>query len=119
MTELAPDPITPLREPPTGVPPLTDTPAALERVIARLRGGQGPVAADSERASGFRYHVRAELVQLFRRGSGLVLIDARALPELSGVSEALAGVEWVFHAASQDLPCMRECGIRPDLIFDT
>ncbi|MDR2565657.1 MAG: HRDC domain-containing protein [Bifidobacteriaceae bacterium] len=113
------DSIVPLDSPPTGVPPLTDTPAALERAIALLKQGHGPVAADSERASGFRYHVRAELVQLFRRGSGVVLIDARALPNLSSLSAALQGVEWVFHAASQDLPCLRECGLEPSLIFDT
>ncbi|MDR1187282.1 MAG: HRDC domain-containing protein [Bifidobacteriaceae bacterium] len=111
--------VIPLDAPPTGVPPLTDTPQALARAIQALAKGHGPVAADSERASGFRYRARAELVQLFRRGSGLILIDARALPDLSSVSEALAGVEWVFHAASQDLPCLRECGIEPDSVFDT
>ncbi|MDR0594013.1 MAG: HRDC domain-containing protein [Bifidobacteriaceae bacterium] len=111
--------IVPLDAPPTGVPPLTNTAEGLGRAIELLGRGEGPVAADSERASGFRYHVRAELVQLFRRGSGIVLIDARAVPDLGAVSQALRGVEWVFHAASQDLPCLRECGIWPDSIFDT
>jgi ribonuclease D len=115
----APNAITPLNAPPDGLPPLTDNPAELERAIARLQQGDGPVAVDAERASGFRYQARAELVQLFRRGTGLVLIDARALPDLSAVNAALAGVEWVFHAASQDLPCLRECGIDPKTIFDT
>ncbi|MDR1441074.1 MAG: HRDC domain-containing protein [Bifidobacteriaceae bacterium] len=111
--------VIPLDAPPSGVPPITDTPEALERALDLLAAGAGPVAADSERASGFRYYVRAEVVQLFRRGSGLVLIDARALPDLSTVSRALADTEWVFHAASQDLPCLRDCGIEPGRIFDT
>jgi ribonuclease D len=84
-----------------------------------LAGGHGPVAADSERASGFRYGAYAQLVQFFRRGTGLVLIDAVALPDLAAVSQALAGTEWVLHAASQDLPCLRDVGLEPQVLFDT
>jgi ribonuclease D len=87
--------------------------------VAALAQGQGPVAADSERASSYRYSDDAQLVQLFRRGSGIFLIDSAALGDLSTVSQALRGVEWVFHAASQDLPCLRRCGLQPDSIFDT
>ncbi|MDR2252425.1 MAG: HRDC domain-containing protein [Bifidobacteriaceae bacterium] len=111
--------ITPLSAPSGGVPPLVDTPNALDEAAARLAAGQGPVAADAERASGFTYTSRAQLVQLFRRGSGLTLIDAAALPDLRTVMDALSGVEWVFHAASQDLPCLRECGVFPERVFDT
>jgi ribonuclease D len=91
----------------------------LADAIHALNDGEGPVAVDSERASGFRYGQRAQLVQMFRRGTGVILIDPVALPDLSAVTEALRGVEWVFHAASQDLPCLRECGLEPDSIFDT
>jgi ribonuclease D len=31
----------------------------------------------------------------------------------------LASAEWVLHAASQDLPCLAEIGIRPRRLFDT
>ena len=31
----------------------------------------------------------------------------------------MAGEEWVLHAASQDLACLREVGLDPDRIFDT
>jgi ribonuclease D len=47
------------------------------------------------------------------------LIDAAALPDLTSLSQALRGAEWVLHAASQDLPSLRACGIEPDRIFDT
>ncbi len=31
----------------------------------------------------------------------------------------LADSEWVLHAASQDLPSLREVGLRPTRLFDT
>ena len=109
----------PLLEPRGGVPPLVTTGAALAEAVAALAGGWGPVAVDAERASGFRYGQRAFLVQLRRQGVGTVLIDPVACPDLSGLDTALAGVEVVLHAASQDLPCLAELGFRPRVLFDT
>ena len=74
---------------------------------------------DAERASGYRYGQRAYLVQLRRAGAGTVLIDPIACPDLSGLDAALADVEAVLHAASQDLPCLAEIGYRPRTLFDT
>jgi ribonuclease D len=110
---------TPLTAPVGGVPPLIDTPEALATAARALAEGSGPVAVDSERASGFTYTSRAQLVQLFRRGAGVHLIDAAALVDLSSVNQALDGAECVFHAASQDLPCLREVGLEPQAVFDT
>ncbi|ANP50185.1 3'-5' exonuclease [Streptomyces griseochromogenes] len=93
--------------------------AALAEVIAAFAAGSGPVAVDAERASGYRYGQRAYLVQLRREGAGTALIDPVACPDLSGLGEALSGVEWVLHAATQDLPCLREIGMVPTLLFDT
>ncbi len=108
-----------LREPRDGVPePLTDT-AGLDALVARLRDGTGPVAIDAERASGYRYSQRAYLVQLRRAGAGTALIDPIELPDLSGVGAALDGVEWILHAAGQDLPCLAEVGMHPTELFDT
>lgn len=108
-----------LREPRDGVPePLTD-PAALTRLVTSLAGAHGPVALDAERASGYRYSQRAYLVQLRRAGSGTALIDPIALPDLSGVHDALSDTEWILHAASQDLACLAEVGMRPSRLFDT
>jgi ribonuclease D len=109
----------PLLEPREGIPPVVVDEAALAGVIAAFAAGSGPVAVDAERASGYRYGQRAYLVQLRREGAGTALIDPVACPDLSGLGEALAGVEWVLHAATQDLPCLREIGMTPGSLFDT
>ncbi|MFH8337739.1 ribonuclease D [Streptomyces sp. AM6-12] len=110
---------TPLLEPREGVPPVVADEAALARVVAAFAAGSGPVAVDAERASGYRYGQRAYLVQLRREGAGTALIDPIACPDLSALGEALSGVEWVLHAATQDLPCLREIGMLPTRLFDT
>jgi len=92
---------------------------ALAEMIAAFAAGSGPVAVDAERASGYRYGQRAYLVQLRREGAGSALIDPVACPDLSGLGAALSGVEWVLHAATQDLPCLREIGMVPTSLFDT
>ena len=109
----------PLLEPRDGLPSVVETYAALADVTGRLARGQGPVAVDAERASGYRYGQRAYLVQLRRAGSGTVLIDPIACPDLAGVDTALQEAEAVLHAASQDLPCLAEVGFRPRQLFDT
>ncbi len=124
MTDSAPDqrvgarPV-PLLEPRDGVPDPVSTPTGLAAAVARLAAGTGPVAVDAERASGYRYGQRAYLVQLRRRGAGTVMIDPVPLPDLSPIGAAIADTEWVLHAASQDLPCLADVGLRPNRIFDT
>ncbi|MFG3505451.1 HRDC domain-containing protein [Streptomyces sp. NPDC047821] len=109
----------PLLEPREGIPPVVAEEHALAEVIAAFARGTGPVAVDAERASGYRYGQRAYLVQLRREGAGSALIDPVGCPDLSGLGEALAGAEWILHAASQDLPCLREIGMVPTRLFDT
>ena len=109
----------PLTEPRDGVPaPLVDA-GDLAAAVEVLRAGSGPVAVDAERASGYRYGQRAYLVQLRRQDVGTLLIDPTALPDLSDLGAAIGEDEWVLHAASQDLPCLRELGMTPTRIFDT
>ncbi|MFI2205942.1 HRDC domain-containing protein [Streptomyces sp. NPDC020192] len=111
---------TPLLEPREGIPPVVADEAALAEVISAFAAGSGPVAVDAERASGYRYGQRAYLVQLRREGAGTALIDPVAVGgRLSGLGEALSGTEWVLHAATQDLPCLREIGMLPSRLFDT
>jgi ribonuclease D len=94
--------------------------AALSDVAEKLAAGTGPVAVDAERASGFRYSQRAYLVQLRRAGAGTALVDPIPLgSDLHELAPAFAGVEWVLHAASQDLPCLAEVGLAPESLFDT
>ncbi|MCM3501852.1 ribonuclease D [Microbacterium sp. P26] len=93
-----------------------------ERFLAAcetLAGGTGPVAVDVERASGFRYSQRAYLIQVFRREAGVFLFDPSTIEDFSPLQKAIGDVEWVFHAASQDLPSLRERGLEPPRIFDT
>ena len=62
----------PLLEPRDGLPPMVTTARALAEAVAALGAGEGPLAVDAERASGYRYGHRAFLVQLRRRGAGTV-----------------------------------------------
>jgi ribonuclease D len=85
----------------------------------RLADGHGPVAVDVERASGFRYSQRAYLVQVYRRGAGVFLFDPPPIGDFRSIEDAIGAEEWVLHAASQDLPSLREIGLEPASIFDT
>ncbi|GAA4089401.1 MULTISPECIES: ribonuclease D [Streptomyces] len=109
----------PLLEPREGIPPVVATDEALAEVVAAFAAGTGPVAVDAERASGYRYGQRAYLVQMRREGAGTALIDPVGCPDLSALGEALSDTEWILHAATQDLPCLREIGMVPSRIFDT
>ncbi|GHF61149.1 3'-5' exonuclease [Streptomyces thermodiastaticus] len=106
-------------EPREGIPPVIADAEALDRVVAAFAAGSGPVAVDAERASGYRYGQRAYLVQLRREGAGTALIDPVACPDLSALGRVLSDAEWVLHAATQDLPCLREIGMVPTRLFDT
>ncbi len=108
-----------LTEPRDGTPDPVATPEDLAKVVLRFANGTGPVAVDAERASGYRYTHRAYLVQLRRAGAGTVLVDPLPLADLSSLNAAIADAEWVLHAASQDLPCLAETGLRPTRLFDT
>ncbi len=112
-------PVKVLSAPAHGVPPIVDTPDALGEVVRRFATATGPVAVDAERASGFRYGQKTYLAQFKREGAGIALIDTDALPDLSALSDALRDAEWILHAASQDLPGLRELGMEPARVFDT
>ena len=117
-------PVTP-PTPPSAPPPVhehvdvLDTREGYLAAVEALAGGHGPFAVDAERASGFRYSQRAYLIQVYRRGSGAFLFDPPAIGDFSELAEVMAGEEWILHAASQDLACLREIGLDPEVIFDT
>jgi ribonuclease D len=109
-----------LEAPRDGVPDVIESGNGLAAAAKALAAGSGPVAVDAERASGYRYGQRAFLVQLRREGSGTVLVDPVPLPDLTALAAALGDAEWVLHAASQDLPCLADVGMRPaGALFDT
>lgn len=98
---------------------LVDSRAAFAKALDDLGAASGPLAVDAERASGFRYSQRAYLVQVHRTGSANYLIDPLGVPDMSDISTEFAELEWIIHAAHQDLPCLREVGVEPQLLFDT
>jgi ribonuclease D len=114
--ETPPAPLLELRD---GLPELVVTDDQLEAISSAITGGTGPVAIDAERASGYRYSARAYLIQLRREGAGTALVDPIAFDDLDPLVQALDGTEWILHAASQDLPCLAEVGLRPSALFDT
>ncbi|MGB4135240.1 MAG: HRDC domain-containing protein, partial [Microbacterium sp.] len=96
-----------------------DDQAGLQEASRRLAAADGPVAVDVERASGYRYSQRAYLVQVFRRDAGVFLFDPPAVGDFAPLQAAIGDAEWVFHAASQDLPSLRELRLEPASLFDT
>lgn len=121
-TEVVESTAIPLLEPRISFGELVTTNEALADVITALQKGFGPIAIDAERASGYKYSQRAYLVQIFRRGGGLHLIDpisANSQDLWSKLSNTFADQEWIIHASTQDLPCLTELGLHPKILFDT
>lgn len=113
----------PLLQPVAGVPLIIDTEDGFDRALAELAVGRGPFAFDAERASGYKYSARAYLIQIKRTGGGLHLIDPIAFGPghrcFIALNELISQEEVILHASTQDLPCLREVGIFPQLLFDT
>ena len=112
----------PLLYPRNGGIDLVDNDAGLRHVIEELKAGSGPIAVDAERASGFRYSQRAYLIQIYRLNGGLHLIDPIAANNKENwklLDLTFKECEWIIHASTQDLPCLRELGIHPSRLFDT
>ena len=112
-----------LTTPPDGLPAVIQTPEQFRDALDQLRKGEGPFAVDAERASGYRYSARAYLIQIKRRNGGLHLIDPIPFGPhhelFLELNEMWQGEEVILHASTQDLPCLRELGLNPSLLFDT
>ena len=125
MTEEAPPELPLLAAPRNSDVVLIETSLALIEAIDVLEKSSGPFALDAERASGFKYFQSAYLIQIHRAGSPIYLVDPQAVMADDGAAafSRLAGLlatdEWVLHAASQDIPCLRELGLNPVTVFDT
>lgn len=119
VLEVADPVLVALDMPADGVPDVIVDESGLAGAARALAAGTGPAAIDAERASGYRYGQRAYLIQIRRDGSGTWLIDPIACPDLSPIAEAITDVEWILHAATQDLPCLAEVGLHPTRLFDT
>jgi len=123
MTEVEANTATPLLAPAGGTPPVIADEESFRSALTELAKGAGPFAVDAERASGYKYSARAYLIQIKRNGGGLHLIDP--IPFGPGhqlfveINDLLNTDEVILHASTQDLPCLRELGINPKLLFDT
>ena len=123
-TQLAPVELPLLAAPRTEVF-LVETTEELEEAVATLKSGSGPFAVDAERASGFKYSQRAYLIQVYRAGSPIYLIDPAAIAPTASkepfaeLAAVMASDAWILHAASQDIPCLREIGLEAPALFDT
>ena len=113
----------PLHRPRFELAPLVTTADQFEMAIAELSQGSGALAVDAERASGYRYFANAYLFQFYRRGSRIFLVDPTTLRDeeklIREFNQRLGGDEWIIHASTQDLPCIREFGFSPRFLFDT
>lgn len=112
-----------LREPREGVPQVTDTLEGFEDYCDRLSAASGPLAADAERASGYRYGHDDWLIQFKRDGACIGLLDPMALNAI-GVdwgmfNRAVGDATWILHDAKQDLPGFAQLSLTPHALFDT
>ncbi len=98
---------------------LVESVSAFRSALDDLLQAEGPLAVDAERASGFRYSSRAYLVQVHRVGSANYLLDPLGVGSLEDLTKELGDLEWIVHAAHQDLACLREVGVSPVTLFDT
>ncbi|MGX1858772.1 HRDC domain-containing protein [Dietzia sp. NPDC055340] len=111
--------------PPGAAPPpaeyeFVDDDAGLDVVAGALSASSGPVAVDVERASGIRYPERAFLLQLRPADGPALLVDPETPGRTVGpLADLLSDRPLLLHAASQDLPSLRELGIIPSSLADT
>lgn len=112
-----------LKEPREGTPEVVATLDEYERVCERFASARGPLAADAERASGYRYSHEDWLVQFKREGAGIALLDPVALRDAgvdwNAFNQAVDGATWIIHDSSQDLPGFADIGFAPTELFDT
>ena len=113
-------------ETPPGAPPppadyeFVDDRPGIEAVASTLDSSAGPVAVDVERASGIRYSERAFLLQLRADSGPALLVDPETPGQTVGsLASLLSDRPLLLHAASQDLPSLRELGVVPSSLVDT
>ena len=104
-------------EPREGVPDVIDTLPAFREYCSALASSHGSLAADAERASGFRYGHDDWLVQFKRDGAGIGLLDPQALTaegvDWNDFNAAVGDAVWILHDSLQDLPGFNDLGLKP------
>ena len=111
----------PLLELRDGLPPVVDTADGAGRGASRPFAGRHRPGRDRRRARvGLPLLRRAPTCPAAPRGlgHGAGRPDRLRRPRPRS-HEALGDAEWILHAASQDLACLAEVGLRPTALFDT
>src|SRR5699024_12277967 len=86
-----------------------DAEPGLDEAPSALDAAAGPIGVDGERASGSRCSERAFLVQLRAASGPALLVDPETPGRTVGpLSHSLSPRRLLLHAASQDLPSLRE-----------
>ncbi len=110
-------------EPRQGVPDVIDTLEEFEQMCESYAQATGPLAADAERASGYRYSHEDWLVQFKREGASIALVDPVVLGKQGAdwdeFNQAIGDAPWILHDARQDLPGFAQLGMKPRQLFDT
>jgi ribonuclease D len=105
------------------VPDVISTLDGYHQACEALAGSSGSLAADAERASGFRYGHEDWLIQFKREGAGIVLLDPIALTaagaDWNEWNDAVGDATWILHDSLMDLPGFADIGLRPQALFDT
>jgi ribonuclease D len=112
---------TPLNEPRSKVH-LVDNTESLATFLKALEVNSKAISIDAERASGFRYGQKAYLIQIGIQDDAIYLLDPIAEFDKGTLDKARQTINltpWLIHAASQDLICLAEFGLKPINLFDT
>lgn len=102
-----------------------DSKESMTELLSALAQSDLPISVDAERASGFKYSQRAYLLQIRTSDDSIWLVDTFAISpdndaeDFRELAAAIGSRTWIFHAASQDLPCVRALGLEPTQIVDT
>lgn len=93
-------------------------------LLASLAETNHAIGLDAERASGFKFSNRAYLLQISISLDSIYLLDPIELDQYvpgwnTQLASAIEHKTWLLHAATQDLPCLQELGIRPSSLIDT
>lgn len=103
---------------------LVSSRSVFDELLASLLETSAPIGLDAERASGFKFSNRAYLLQISIYEGSIYLLDPVDLdldaPDWNSLlALAIRDKTWLLHAATQDLPCLQELGIRPTSLIDT
>jgi ribonuclease D len=119
VPEAAPVTLVPLIEPSGGVPHVVETERELLEAAKAIAAGRGRSRSTPNAPPATATGSAPTSSRCVARVPGTWLIDPIACPTSVPSTEAIGSAEWILHAATQDLACLAEVGLRPQQLFDT